>query len=332
MFTTPRKTGDLAAPKTPNAITPLRKGLFSDGIWRCNCSPRLPASYFRVKKDGPNKGRGFYTCAQPKQDACGFFLWEDHATMMGGQAVTSPSKSNFNSAARHAPEPANTISLSQSTANTETDSEDDEFGEWPLTKQDEKEVVEVAAQHISPVAYPETPRKAIRTSYMATPSTKRKRDEDDSLPTPMTNNLGGIPVTPSTSRRRLGALDGIERSSLSSFSTPSGLGRFRDAEENYEITDEVLDLLRPDRISERTTSAIREALNMFALQASGVSKARDLVRASLKAKDTQIATLQQRISTLEAEREVDKAFIRKCKGDIRHYATRGETKKSRDGA
>jgi hypothetical protein len=33
-------------------------GLFSDGIWHCDCdlSPRLPAEHFVVKKESPNKG------------------------------------------------------------------------------------------------------------------------------------------------------------------------------------------------------------------------------------------------------------------------------------
>ena len=30
-----------------------------------------------VQKDGPNKGRDFYTCAKPRDDQCGFFEWAD---------------------------------------------------------------------------------------------------------------------------------------------------------------------------------------------------------------------------------------------------------------
>ena len=36
--------------------TPL-KGLFSDGIWQCNCDPRLPAQHFQTKNGGKNHGR-----------------------------------------------------------------------------------------------------------------------------------------------------------------------------------------------------------------------------------------------------------------------------------
>jgi len=33
-------------------------GLFADGIWHCDCdcSPRLPAEHFQVRKESPNKG------------------------------------------------------------------------------------------------------------------------------------------------------------------------------------------------------------------------------------------------------------------------------------
>ena len=34
-----------------------------------------PASRNQVKKDGPNKGRSFYGCANPKDSSCGFFQW-----------------------------------------------------------------------------------------------------------------------------------------------------------------------------------------------------------------------------------------------------------------
>lgn len=58
-----------------------KKGRFIDGVWHCNCDPRLPASHFQVKKDSANKGRWFYCCTNPKETQCGFFLWEEHAKL-----------------------------------------------------------------------------------------------------------------------------------------------------------------------------------------------------------------------------------------------------------
>ncbi|MCJ1469629.1 hypothetical protein MMC07_008264 [Pseudocyphellaria aurata] len=64
------------------------KGLFSDGVWKCNCEPRLPAPRFQTKKEGPNHGRWFYKC--PKQ-RCNFFLWDDDARPREMAAASSNS-------------------------------------------------------------------------------------------------------------------------------------------------------------------------------------------------------------------------------------------------
>ena len=71
------------------------KGRFENGIWMCDCNPRLPAEHFQVKKDSPNKGRWFFTCQRSSSNrtknshlhipvnheaaTCGFYLWEDDA-------------------------------------------------------------------------------------------------------------------------------------------------------------------------------------------------------------------------------------------------------------
>ncbi|EDO40018.1 predicted protein, partial [Nematostella vectensis] len=41
----------------------------------CNC--RQPAVSRTVNKDGPNKGRPFYSCSKPIGQSCGFFKWAD---------------------------------------------------------------------------------------------------------------------------------------------------------------------------------------------------------------------------------------------------------------
>ena len=33
------------------------KGLFADGVWKCNCDPRLPAQHFQTKNGGKNHER-----------------------------------------------------------------------------------------------------------------------------------------------------------------------------------------------------------------------------------------------------------------------------------
>ncbi|KAK3704396.1 hypothetical protein LTR37_013819 [Vermiconidia calcicola] len=64
------------------------RGLFADGIWHCDCTPRLPAEHFKVKKEGKNQGRWFYTC-QRSDKGCGFFLWDDDAKPREEAAVLS---------------------------------------------------------------------------------------------------------------------------------------------------------------------------------------------------------------------------------------------------
>ncbi|KAI0842037.1 hypothetical protein F5Y06DRAFT_166646 [Hypoxylon sp. FL0890] len=69
------------APSTPSGNKVLRKGLFRNGVWHCNCIPRLPAVLLQVKKDTRNKGRSFYTCQKDKdkKNKCDFFLWAEDA-------------------------------------------------------------------------------------------------------------------------------------------------------------------------------------------------------------------------------------------------------------
>ncbi|XP_024906684.1 protein ZGRF1 [Pteropus alecto] len=45
-----------------------------------SCHHRQPAKLVMVKKEGPNKGRLFYTCHAPKAAQCKFFKWLEEAT------------------------------------------------------------------------------------------------------------------------------------------------------------------------------------------------------------------------------------------------------------
>ncbi|KAG5914456.1 hypothetical protein E4U53_004642 [Claviceps sorghi] len=52
-------------------------GVLQDGQWWCNCDPREKAILREVMKEGPNKGRFFWTCTC--QPYCNFFLWREDA-------------------------------------------------------------------------------------------------------------------------------------------------------------------------------------------------------------------------------------------------------------
>lgn len=72
------------------------RGRFINGIWHCNCDPRLPAAFFETKKQGVNQGKwckwiwqmtllsilteqAVYTCQKPQNERCNFFLWAEEA-------------------------------------------------------------------------------------------------------------------------------------------------------------------------------------------------------------------------------------------------------------
>lgn len=203
----------------------------------------------------------------------------------------------------------------------------DEFGEFPLSAADVEEIAESTEQR-HPFSNPETPRKAIKTDNFMTPSSKRKR-EGDNMRTPVTGGIKeeGIFSSSSTGRLKGHMWDGNERFGLRSPSATPTPSRYRDATESedrrreksnnwYDISEEVMELLRDQHIDDDTSSSLRELLSKHALKVSGIAKGRDITRVALKTKDTMIAELQQKITALETEREMDKTIIRHFKSDM----------------
>lgn len=77
----------------PAGRTAVKRGLFVDGVWQCDCDPRLPALHFQTKNGGKNHGRWFYTCSQPQPKRCSFFLWDDDAKFRSGNTLLANSRS-----------------------------------------------------------------------------------------------------------------------------------------------------------------------------------------------------------------------------------------------
>ena len=110
-----------------------KRGLFSDGIWLCDCSPRLPAEHFKVKKDGANHGRWFYTCQNSEGRRCGFFLWDEDAKPREEAAVLSgkrdepratPGAFHHSNSVDGPVEETQLLGLGQATSQTSTQSQD----------------------------------------------------------------------------------------------------------------------------------------------------------------------------------------------------------------
>jgi hypothetical protein len=207
--------------------------------------------------------------------------------------------------------------------------DEDEFGEFPLSAQDVEEVaLKAEQQRPQPPPYPETPRKAVKTDTFVTPGSKRKRGEDTLL-TPISGGIKDENLFTSSSTGRLKGhmWDGNEPFGLRSPSATPTPSRFRDAVEGlelsaektkqgYDITEEVMGLLKDQHIDDETWSILKELLSKYAMKTSGIAKGRDITRIALKAKDAKIAELQQKITALETEREMDKTIIRHFKSDM----------------
>lgn len=62
----------------------------SGGSTGASCLCGQPAVTRTVQKEGPNQGRQFHTCAQPREQQCGFFQWVDE-NVAPGEGVGLPS-------------------------------------------------------------------------------------------------------------------------------------------------------------------------------------------------------------------------------------------------
>jgi hypothetical protein len=279
-----------------------------------NCDPRLPAAHFQVRKEGRNKGKWFYTCQESKEDGCGFFLWDENAVGREMRAVIGNTRSEpdpSNSGVDDARHKGPNVKWIQSLGKEEGDELKEDL--W-----DQEDVTNTTS------GQPETPRKAIKANPYMTPGTKRKREEY-SLVTPITTKKDDILSGPPLSRRydgrsevhkTFGPRDTAQTPTPNRFHDAESTGAQEESTISYDTTEEVMELLKDEHIDEETSSKLRELLNKQALRVSGIAKGRDITRVALKAKDSKIAELQQKITALNAEREMDKTIIEHFKRDV----------------
>ncbi|XP_055594004.1 DNA topoisomerase 3-alpha [Uranotaenia lowii] len=81
-------------PQQPRSRTSF--GVDDADVVMCRCNQ--PAKELTVKKDGPNKGRQFFSCCKPQNEQCGFFQWADeNTTPAAGSSTWGQSRPPMNS-------------------------------------------------------------------------------------------------------------------------------------------------------------------------------------------------------------------------------------------
>jgi hypothetical protein len=225
------------------------------------------------------------------------------------------------------------------------DSGDDELLPWPLTGQEEQDLIDAAD---SVVPAPETPRKAVKTGVYATPATtvEKKRTlpwlqeqldesgmpetpsifashQNDHLDSPSKQSRKTLPPIPEQPYPPTPTLQANTPDVYSRLS--SNQGRYKDALANApdctsSLTNEVLAALSDTRVPDDVLTTLRGILSKHDLKFQGVVKGRDISRLALKAKEAKIVELHAKVASLEAERELDRGVIKSLRWEGEHGA------------
>jgi hypothetical protein len=327
--------------------TTRQRGSFADGVWYCDCTPRLPAERFKVKKDGPNHGRWFYTCQVGKDNGCGFFLWDDdakpreEAAVLSGkrtEPTTERAQDNWGAGeaqngvqgkglfSGHALEPSrwqrDASTASPSPPSSRQTVMSDQHG-YKRTAEDAEFGDDFGLDDIG--HQPETPYKAQKTGVYATPATTGKRKLPWLMEEATANTSTSKPAedyfnTPSKRTTQTPTIKQepgtpAAQATLATAASPSPPARYRDALHNpadsgSSLTSEVLAALSTTNISSDVRETLRSICTKHDLRYQGVVKGRDVSRLAIKAKDAKITEIQARIASIEADREVEKSLSR----------------------
>ncbi|KAH8694141.1 hypothetical protein BGW36DRAFT_399290 [Talaromyces proteolyticus] len=320
--------------QSPRPTTSWR-GRYIDGVWHCDCEPRVPADRFQTKNGGINHGRWFYTCHKPQPKRCKFFLWESDAQVREKQTVLSnsvskpitPKKTPVKSiqsgrGGLFTPSTSRTVhtgypgqgvdnTTPSKIKKTRTLSSDEDAYSWDESLDDEVEdLMERKTPLRQPVfTPPETPRKTPRTANNTSPG-KRKLDDLNDEPPPY-SALDNPPPTSSGSRTNSVPFSSVE---ISTTPTPRRYHDALSANSSSEVSDLALDVLSTlDRhdvvIPTQARDEVVALLDKHHLKSQGLQRGRDILRVSLNKKDGEIVALKQRIEGLLAEREMDRTII-----------------------
>ncbi|PNS18516.1 hypothetical protein CAC42_5055 [Sphaceloma murrayae] len=316
-------TATTSSPSTPSRKTSAR-GLFLHGRWHCDCAcePRLPAERFRVKKEGKNKGRWFYTCQNAEGARCGFFLWEEEAKVREEGALFAGTAGEKRARGHGEANPewlrgmAGKRKRDDEVVDLEAETEGEEEGDgegvsWPATAEGTPSKKVKVVENVTPAKGRRLPwldyeEDGVKISSGGNGNGKGAdgmEERGNGLPTPMTrsNEMQDPRTSPTT-------------------------GRFRDAMRSppgetialssSTLSTEVLELLKTSGVTlpERVRADLTSTLSRHEMKLQGVIKGRDLVRTALRSKEGQLVELKGRVAGLEAEREVLRGALGRLRG------------------
>ncbi|KAJ5970938.1 Zinc finger GRF-type [Penicillium vulpinum] len=325
-------------PGSPGNTAPLRRGLFRDGLWCCNCPDRPVAARRQTKKQGANFGKWFWTCAQPSHLKCSFFLWADEATMREQAAVLANSRSELDPISptppRHTPgrmnnglltpqterryinTPQRNFKSPPKTAKARMISEaSDDFG-WDDDSDGNEELVKALSSSQTesfisqPNFHPESPFKTPRTSTVTSPGKHKLAEATNDNPF----HSQYTPATPFSARSSRTDIFPPSSVELCMTPTPSKYSNVLCADSKFDTSDlakSLLDILEKHSVvlPNKAQDEIVSLLNRQDLKTQGIIRGRDMTRLALKKKDDDIKKLQDRISNLEAQEELDRSLI-----------------------
>ncbi|KAJ5520411.1 Zinc finger GRF-type [Penicillium fimorum] len=323
---------------SPGTTAPLRRGLFKDGIWCCNCPERPAAVRRQTKKQGTNFGKWFWTCAQSPHLKCSFFLWADDATMREQAAVLANSRSELDPSSptpsrhnqgrmnnelltpqterRFINSPRRNFKSPPKTAKARMISEASaDFG-WNNDSDDNDELVKALSSSQTenfisqPNFHPESLFKTPRTSTL-TSAGKRKLAEVANKNPPHDQSA---PATPFSSRSSRTDMCPPSSAELCMTPTPSKYNDVLSADSKFDTSDlakSLLDILEKHSVvlPNKAYDEVVSLLNRQELKTQGIIRGRDMTRLALKKKDDDIKKLQGRVSNLEAQRELDHSLV-----------------------
>ncbi|OKL58111.1 hypothetical protein UA08_06723 [Talaromyces atroroseus] len=319
------------------------RGRFIEGVWHCDCDPRLPAEHFQTKKAGVNRGRWFYTCQKPQSEGCKFFLWEDDAQVREKQTVLANSRSEHHTPMRRPPKNNNTstqvgglltpgtgarrtqasahqneeITLTPTKVRRIEQSTLDEDDNWDDNWDDEVEKIMTRSTGPmrQPVFSPSTPSQTPRTATKSTTSPGKRKFEDfsnDDHPPPSSE------TEPGSSQSSFMTMSAAPFSSVEVSATPTPR-RYKDVLSAHGMSSTSLSDLSAkvfaifDRHNVVVPTVARDEVSMFLdqqhLRAQGILRGREMSWMALKKKDGEIKSLKERIESLESEREMDRIVI-----------------------